>query len=277
MRLCLIYAPQKQQVCDKEGNLYSTSRSWEEWVFPDSLAGRRPGAKMAKGQIESEPSTPFSWDVDWRQPSLFMNPGGPAIQFFLKPIWAYTLDVIGVTANHQPHPCGANGQHGDLLSHLKGQIAACGKSGLQIHRLTILPLLGPSSGSRNYQQLQSKLRSTVSQCFLVFWGAISKISVRRRVYFFFLAESTDRQTRIASMYLQEQARAGLPVWARFKIKARRRRCRKYGNGMTQWERRVQQRLKRRMKEEPLKQKLWLTHTQPKGVCLNSMAAFTCTA
>lgn len=52
-------------------------------------------------------------------------------------MWVYTLDVIGFIVNHWPHPCGANGQQGDLLSHLKGQIAVCGKSALQIQPLAI--------------------------------------------------------------------------------------------------------------------------------------------
>lgn len=100
-------------------------------------SGKASRAKMAKGQIENEPLSPFSWEVDTRRPSLFMNPGGPCIIIFLNPMRAYTLDVIGFIVNHRPHPCEANGQQGDLLSHLKGQIAVCGKSALQIRPLAI--------------------------------------------------------------------------------------------------------------------------------------------
>lgn len=73
-----------------------------------------------------------------------------------------------------------------------------------------LPQSGPNSGSRNYQQLQSKLRSTVSKCFLVFREAISKTSARRLAYFS-SPNPPIVKSRGASTYLREQARTGLPV------------------------------------------------------------------
>lgn len=171
-----------------------------------TLAGRRPGATRAK----RAPGTPLSWEVDTRRPSLFMNIGGPAIfLFFSAHVSAHArCDRV----HRKPLASSMRSQRstGRFTVTFKRPDSSVWQECAPNPTAHNLPQLGPNSGSRNYQQLQSKLGSTVSKCFLLFREAMSKISVRRLVYFS-SPNPPIVKSRRASMYLQEQARTGLPV------------------------------------------------------------------
>lgn len=192
---------------------------------------------MAKGQTENEPLSPFFVGGGYEAAIFIYEPRWPLHYHFFEPHASIHTRCYRVHRKPPASSMRSKRSTGRFTVTFKRPDSCVWQERAPNPTAHNLPQLGPNSGSRNYQQLQSKLRSTVSKCFLAFREAISKISVRGLVYF----SSPDPpivKSRGASKYLQEQAITGPAVWARREIKARRRCRRKYGNSMTQWERGV---------------------------------------